>query len=184
MCKRFTAVALTLGMALAGLLMVTRDAQAQATASASLQGTLTDQSGGVIVGATATLDFQMKPGQVSETVEVSAVAPLLDVEKTSVGLQVTPSMVEKMPLNGRDFTNLAYLAPGAKATAPWDPTKARVSGVGINGSNGRNMNITVNGVDDKDNTVGGPVMQLPLEAVQEFNISTQRFSAANGRSAG
>ncbi|HYL09742.1 MAG TPA: TonB-dependent receptor, partial [Candidatus Acidoferrales bacterium] len=79
---------------------------------------------------------------------------------------------------------LAYLAPGAKATAPWDPTKARVSGVGINGSNGRNMNITVNGVDDKDNTVGGPVMQLPLEAVQEFNISTQRFSAANGRSAG
>src|SRR5207248_4560013 len=39
-------------------------------------------------------------------------------------------------------------------------------------------------VDDKDNTVGGPVMQLPLEAVQEFNISTQRFSAANGRSEG
>jgi len=227
-------------MALAGLLMVTRDVQAQATASASLQGTLTDQSAGVIVGATATLtnkdqgwtrtaittsagfyrfellaagvyslrikqtgfatisadhvellvgqtttlDFQMKPGQVSEIVEVSAAAPLLDVEKTSVGLQVTPTMVENMPLNGRDFANLAYLAPGAKATAPWDPTKARVSGVGINGSNGRNMNITVNGVDDKDNTVGGPVMQLPLEAVQEFNISTQRFSAANGRSAG
>src|SRR2546426_232581 len=240
MRKQFTAVALTLGMALAGLLMVTRDVQAQATASASLQGTLTDQSAGVIVGATATLtnkdqgwtrtatttsagfyrfellaagvyslrikqtgfatisadhvellvgqtttlDFQMKPGQVSETVEVSATAPLLDVEKTSVGLQVTPSMVENLPLNGRDFANLAYLAPGAKATAPWDPTKARVTGVGINGSNGRNMNITVNGVDDKDNTVGGPVMQLPLEAVQEFNISTQRFSAANGRSAG
>lgn len=240
MRKQFTAVALTLGMALAGLLMVTRDVKAQATASAALQGTLTDQSGGVIVGATVTLtnkdqgwtrtaittsagfyrfellaagvyslrikqtgfatisadhvellvgqtttlDFQMKPGQVSETVEVSAAAPLLDVEKTSVGLEVTPAMVENMPLNGRDFANLAYLAPGAKATAPWDPTKARVSGVGINGSNGRNMNITVNGVDDKDNTVGGPVMQLPLEAVQEFNISTQRFSAANGRSAG
>src|SRR2546422_1049245 len=240
MRKQFTAVSLTLGMALAGLLMVPRDAHAQATASASLQGTLTDQSAGVIVGATATLtnkdqgwtrtatttsagfyrfellaagvyslrikqtgfatisadhvelqvgqtttlDFQMKPGQVSETVEVSAVAPLLDLEKPSVGLQVTPAMVENLPLNGRDFANLAYLAPGAKATAPWDPTKARVTGVGINGSNGRNMNITVNGVDDKDNTVGGPVMQLPLEAVQEFNISTQRFSAANGRSAG
>src|SRR5258708_25297233 len=55
MRKQFTAVALTFGMALAGLLMVARDAQAQATASASLQGTLTDQSGGVIVGATATL---------------------------------------------------------------------------------------------------------------------------------
>ena len=40
------------------------------------------------------------------------------------------------------------------------------------------MNLTVNGVDDKDNTVGGPVMQMPLEAIQEFVISTQRFSAA------
>src|SRR5207302_10236280 len=48
----------------------------------------------------------------------------------------------------------------------------------------RNVNITVNGVDNKDATVGGPVMQLPLEAILEFNISTQRFSAANGRSEG
>ena len=46
------------------------------------------------------------------------------------------------------------------------------------------MNVTVNGIDNKDNTVGGPVMQLPAEAVQEFQISTQRFSAVNGRSAG
>ncbi len=54
----------------------------------------------------------------------------------------------------------------------------------MDGSNGRNVNVTVNGIDDKDNTVGGPVMQLPLEAVEEFKISTQRFSAANGRSEG
>jgi len=52
------------------------------------------------------------------------------------------------------------------------------------GQSGRNVNVTINGVDNKDNTVGGPVMQLPLEAVQEFVISTQRFSAANGRSEG
>jgi hypothetical protein len=54
----------------------------------------------------------------------------------------------------------------------------------VNGQSGRNVNVTINGVDNKDNTVGGPVMQLPLEAVQEFVISTQRFSAANGRSEG
>ncbi len=46
------------------------------------------------------------------------------------------------------------------------------------------MNRTVNGVDNKHNSVGGPVMQLPLEAIQEFNTSTQRFSIANGRSEG
>ncbi len=54
----------------------------------------------------------------------------------------------------------------------------------MNGENGRNVNVTVNGVDNKDNTVGGPVMQFPLEAIQEFHISTQRFSAENGRSEG
>lgn len=138
----------------------------------------------LLVSRTTTQNFTLTPGTQTEMIQVSAEAPLLDLEKTSVGLEIRPSDIENLPLNGRDFANLAYLAPGAKATAPWDPTKARVSGVGVNGSNGRNMNITVNGIDNKDNTVGGPVMQLPLEAVQEAVISTQRFSAANGRSSG
>ena len=136
------------------------------------------------VSATTTQNFSLKPGATSETVEVTSEAPVVDTTKTSIGLQVTPRQIEDLPLNGRNFESLAYLAPGAKASAPWDPTKARVAGVAINGSNGRNMNVTINGVDDKDNTVGGPVMQLPLEAVQEFNIATNRFSAANGRSSG
>src|SRR5256885_1558053 len=138
----------------------------------------------LLVGRTTTQDFSLTPGAAATTVEVTAAAPILDQEKTSVGMQITPEDVQDLPLNGRDFANLAYLAPGAKATPPWDPTKVRTSGVGINGSNGRNMNITVNGIDNKDNTVGGPVMQLPLEAVQEAPISTQRCSAANGRSEG
>ena len=136
------------------------------------------------VGSTTTQNFSLKPGTESETVEVTAEAPIVDTSKTSVGLEINPRQIEDLPMNGRNFESLAYLAPGAKASAPWDPTKARVAGVSINGSNGRNMNITINGVDDKDNTVGGPVMQLPLEAVQEFNIATNRFSAANGRSSG
>src|SRR5882762_5865560 len=85
---------------------------------------------------------------------------------------------------GRDVANLAYLAPGVKATDSYDPTKSRYAILSVNGENGRNVNVTVNGIDNKDNTVGGPVMQLPLEAVQEFQISTQRFSAENGRSEG
>src|SRR5690349_54419 len=136
------------------------------------------------VASTTTQNFTMKPGAASETVEVTTEAPVVDTTKTSVGMEVTPRQIEDLPLNGRNFESLAYLAPGAKASAPWDPTKARVAGVAINGSNGRNMNITINGIDDKDNTVGGPVMQLPLEAVEEAQISTQRFSAANGRSEG
>jgi len=92
--------------------------------------------------------------------------------------------VQELPLLGRDVANLAYLAPGVKATDSYDPTKNRYAVLSVNGQSGRNVNVTINGVDNKDNTVGGPVMQLPLEAVQEFVISTQRFSAANGRSEG
>jgi outer membrane receptor protein involved in Fe transport len=146
--------------------------------------TATAQAVELQISNTTTQNFTLKPGAETQIVEVTAEAPLVNQEKTSIGLEIVSRQIENLPLNGRNFENLAYLAPGAKATAPWDPTKARVAGVGINGSNGRNMNITINGVDDKDNTVGGPVMQLPLEAVQEFNISTNRFSAANGRSSG
>src|SRR6202040_3662519 len=108
----------------------------------------------------------------------------VDQLKTSVGQTITPKEVEELPMVGRDVASLAYLAPGVKATDSYDPTKNRYAILSVNGENGRNVNVTVNGVDNKDNTVGGPVMQLPLEAVQEFQISTQRFSAENGRSEG
>jgi len=146
--------------------------------------TITVASTELIVGETSTLNFTLEPGSVSQTVTVTEQAPIVDVTKTNVGLDITQQQIQNMPLNGRDFGNLAYLAPGARPVNSYDPTKNRVSVVAINGSTGRNVNVTVNGIDDKDNTVGGPVMQLPLSAVEEFDISTQRFSAANGRSEG
>lgn len=215
------------------------NAFAQATASATIQGTVTDNSGAVVAGAqvvaknkatdasrttttsdtgyyqfellpvgtytvtvtktgfagsaqtleiligqTATVNAQLKTGSVSEIIEVTSEAPIVDLAKTSVSQNITPSEVEQLPMVGRDVANLAYLVPGVKATDSYDPTKTRYAILSVNGSGGRNVNVTVNGVDNKDNTVGGPVMQLPLEAVQEFQISTQRFSAENGRSEG
>ena len=139
----------------------------------------------LFVSRTTTIDAQLTPSQQAETVTVEASgAGLVDVQKTDVSLPITSTQVENMPLNGRDFVNLATLAPGAKPVASYDPTKNRIGVFATNGSGGRNVNVTINGIDDKDGTVGGPVMQIPLEAIQEFNISTQRFSAANGRSEG
>lgn len=136
------------------------------------------------VGQTTTNNVALEVGQQSQTVTVEASASILNAEKTDVSTSVTPREVEDLPLVGRDFADLAYLAPGVKMADSYDPTKNRYAILSVNGANGRNVNVTVNGVDNKDNTVGGPVMQLPLEAVQEFNISTQRFSAQNGRSEG
>jgi hypothetical protein len=142
------------------------------------------QSITLLVGQTATANFTLKPGAATQTVEVAGVNPLVDVMKTSVSTEITPTEVQDLPMVGQDVADLAYLAPGVKQTDSYDPTKNRYAILSVNGDGGRNVNVTVNGIDNKDNTVGGPVMQLPLEAVEEYHISTQRFSAENGRSEG
>lgn len=153
--------------------------------SASGFGDVTAEEVELLVGQTNSFNVTMKPGVQTANVTVTAgETELVSREKTDISLNVTPHDVENLPLNGRDLGNLAYLAPGAKPVDSYDPTKRRISVFGINGSSGRNVNVTVNGIDNKDNTVGGPVMQFPLEAIQEFVISTARFSAVNGRSEG
>lgn len=138
----------------------------------------------ILVGQTVTANIALKPGATTQTVEVTGESAIIDTTKTSVSAEITPSEVQELPMVGQDAANLAYLAPGVKLADSYDPTKNRYAILSVNGSGGRNVNVTVNGVDNKDNTVGGPVMQLPLEAVEEYHISTQRFSAENGRSEG
>src|SRR5579864_5110357 len=147
--------------------------------------TATYENVGVAVSQTTTVDVSLSPSAQAQTITVeSGGAPLVDTTRTDVSLPINTQQIEELPLNGRDFVNLAYLAPGARPVNSYDPTKNRIGVFSVDGSGGRNVNVTVNGIDDKDNTVGGPVMQLPLEAVAELDIKTQRFSAANGRSEG
>jgi hypothetical protein len=87
-------------------------------------------------------------------------------------------------VNGRSFASLAVLIPGATLQPSFDPTKARVGTFSVGGSTGRNLNITIDGGDNKDNAVGGILQNFSMEGIQEFALSTQRFSAANGRSGG
>jgi hypothetical protein len=139
----------------------------------------------VSVNRSTTIDASLSPSAQAEVVTVeSSGAALVDTLKVDVSRSVNPTEVVELPSNSRDFASLAVLAPGARPVGSYDPTKSRIGIFAVNGSNGRNVNVTVNGIDNKDNTVGGPVMQLPLESIEEFNISTQRFSAANGRSEG
>src|SRR5947207_4551187 len=153
--------------------------------NASGFGDATTENVQLLVGQTNTLEFTMNPGVQTANVTVTAgETELVSKEKTDISVNITPRDIQDLPLNGRDLGNLAYLAPGAKPVDSYDPTKNRIAVFGTNGSSGRNVNVTVNGIDNKDNTVGGPVMQFPLEAMQEFISSTQRFPAVNGRSEG
>lgn len=156
------------------------------TVSIEAPGFVTGKVQGIqlLVGSTVTASVGLQPGAAGTTIEVTATNQLVDTEKTDSSTTVTPEQITDLPLNGRDFANLAILAPGVKLVNSYDPTKNRYAVYAVNGSSGRNTNTTVNGIDNKDNTVGGAVQQLPLEAVEEFKISTNRFSAENGRSEG
>jgi hypothetical protein len=137
------------------------------------------------VGQTVTENVTLTPGAVEQTVNVTSAAPVLQLTSTEVGTVITPTTVQTLPLNGRDFGQLAtVMAPGAIMVPPYDPTKERYATFGVNGSSGRNVMAEVNGIEDKDNSVGGMDMQIPLSAVLEFSIATDRYSASNGRSEG
>jgi hypothetical protein len=132
-----------------------------------------------------TIDPDLKPAGASEQVTVtSEAAPLIETTKTDVSGVIDRRQMESLPVNGRNFASLAPLIPGATLEGSFDPTKARVGTFSIGGSTGRNLNITIDGGDNKDNAVGGILQNFTMEGIQEFALSTQRFSAANGRSGG
>ena len=132
-----------------------------------------------------TANADLKVGGIGETVTVTGeTAPLVETTKTDVSGVIDQRRLENLPVNGRSFASLAVLIPGATLEPSFDPTKARVGTFSVGGSTGRNLNITVDGGDNKDNAVGGILQNFSMEGIQEFALSTQRFSAANGRSGG
>jgi Carboxypeptidase regulatory-like domain/TonB dependent receptor len=132
-----------------------------------------------------TIDAEMRPAGATATVNIATdTAPLIETTKTEVGGVIEQRELENLPVNGRSFASLAILIPGATLQPSFDPTKSRVGTFSVGGSTGRNLNITIDGGDNKDNAVGGILQNFSMEGIQEFALSTQRFSAANGRSGG
>jgi outer membrane receptor protein involved in Fe transport len=132
-----------------------------------------------------TIDPDLSPAGTAEQVTVTGEsAPLIETTKSEISGVVDQRQMENLPVNGRSFASLATIIPGATLQPSFDPTKARVGTFSVGGSTGRNLNITVDGADNKDNAVGGILQNFTMEGIQEFALSTQRFSAANGRSGG
>ncbi|HEY8410127.1 MAG TPA: TonB-dependent receptor, partial [Pyrinomonadaceae bacterium] len=135
------------------------------------------------VGQSVTLDVALEIGIQAEVVADTFGAPSLVDNTASVVQGVVDSReVESLPLNGRNFLELALLVPGNAPAPNFDPTKTNAVVISSAGQLGRGGNVTIDGADNNDDVVGGPVQNISQEAIREFQIATNRFSAQLGRS--
>ncbi len=137
----------------------------------------------VSVASERSLEISMTPAKLAETITVVDEAPLA-ATTPAIGATVSQKELENLPLNGRQFANLATLAPGTTLSVNSDPTKPGQQVVALNGGIGRNVNYVVDGGDNTDDTIGGALQNYSLESVQEFKIQTQQYKAEYGRTTG
>jgi hypothetical protein len=127
----------------------------------------------VQVDNTATANVKLEVGQTSQVVEVEASSVQVNTEQPTVQGVITENQIANLPINGRNFLDLAQLEPGVQIQdgQNFDPTKAGYSSISFGGRFGRTARIEVDGVDVSDETVGTTTTDIPSSAIQEFQIS-------------
>ncbi|MBV9082635.1 MAG: TonB-dependent receptor, partial [Acidobacteriaceae bacterium] len=125
-------------------------------------------------------EFKLDIGEVNQTVEVAATVPLINTDNDVKGEVMVSKEIVEMPLNGRDFTDLAALTPGV--------TPRQQGGNGsswtINGARADNTNFVIDGFNDQNPRAASAQARPNLDALEEFKMQTTGYSAETGRLAG
>jgi hypothetical protein len=135
-----------------------------------------------------TLDIPLTVGEVNQVVTVTASEPLLESSTSSLGQVITAGAISSLPLNGRDFIQLAYLTPGVNQGPAGIvqqgsiPENERGNGaIQANGLNATNNNFLLNGFDNNEQQIGFEVIQPSVDAIAEFKMQTNNFAADIGK---
>jgi len=158
--------------------------------TASMQGFATSEVAELKldVNQTARVDFQLKPGTVTESISVSAAAALLDSETATVGQVIDNKRIVELPLNGRNYLELARLSAGTTAARGSRPESEGVFSAG--GQHGYQVQVNIDGVDNSMTYSGGPIgfeaqaIKPSVDAVGEFRVVTNNLSAEYGNRMG
>ncbi|HEV8038302.1 MAG TPA: TonB-dependent receptor [Bryobacteraceae bacterium] len=150
-----------------------------------------DASSTVTVSVSTARDIAvvMNPAPSQQQVNVSGTpssitAQPMDTTSAVNGGVVTARDLTTIPLAERSFANIAYLVPGTEPVEPSDPTKARITAVSFGGSSGLNDVLSVDGMDNSDDYIGGFLQNFSPDAIQEFAVQTSQQNADTGRTVG
>ncbi len=140
------------------------------------------------VDQVARIDFVMEVGDVTESVVVEAGAPLVETSSATVGQVVNNRTITELPLNGRQFLQLATLAPGVATGISFGARQPGMRGaltsISVNGARPELNNYLLDGVTNIDGNNNLMVTSPSVDTLQEFKIQTNSYSAEFGRSVG
>jgi hypothetical protein len=139
----------------------------------------------LVVAQQERVNVALKPGSVSETVEVQGSAVTLDTDTSAVSQIVTQKQVDQLPLNGRNFLSLLFIGAGAVQTNGEQGQMRQGEGnaISINGGRPTSNNYTLDGLINTDTALNTPAVILSQDAIQEFKIQSETYSAEYGFSA-
>ena len=132
------------------------------------------------------VDFVMELGEVTETIEVTGAAPIMQTQEASVGGVVNERELQRLPVNQRNFTRLILLMPGTSSRRRSQSRGTGESGTqlySVNGGRPQDNNYTLDGVDSNMQMMNSPGISPPMDAIQEFKVATNTGSEF-ARSAG
>jgi len=135
----------------------------------------------VEVGNTSTANVKLQLGQENQVIEVQASTVAVNTEQAEVQGVLSSEQIANLPVNGRNFLDLAQLEPGVQIQdgQNFDPTKAGYSSISFGGRFGRTARIDVDGVDISDETVGTTTADIPASAIDEFQIGQSSLDLSN-----
>ncbi len=131
------------------------------------------------------IDLALKPGAVTETVDVTAQAVTLDTDTAELSNLISQQQVEDLPLNGRNFMQLLLVGAGAVTVGGEQGTMRQGEGnaISVNGGRPEGNNYTLDGLVNTDAALVTPAVILSQDAIQEFKVSSGTYSADQGFSA-
>jgi hypothetical protein len=136
------------------------------------------------VGEARRVDLTLEPGQVTEVIEVIGRAPI-NTERATIGQVIDNKRIVEMPLNGRNFYQLATLAPGAiSVPSGANLTRSNFVSVYLGGTRARKTAFYLDGIDITETQFGGTYIVPSPDALQEFRVQTNSLSAEYGRAGG